>query len=212
VKLFGYYRSSGAYRVRIALNLKGLTAEQVPVHLRRGEQRQASFLQINPEGLVPVLEHAGEFFAQSLAIIDYLDELKPQPPLLPVAAGDRAHVRALALAIACDISPLNNLRVLQYLKGAMGLTQAHIDQWYAHWIATGLAALETRLAGDARTGTYCWGEAPGLADICLVPQIYNAERMHCDLKPYPTVRRIAAAARALPAFAAAAPDRQPDAE
>jgi maleylacetoacetate isomerase len=212
MKLHGYYRSSGAYRVRIALNLKGLTADQVPVHLRRGEQNKAAFRKINPEGLVPVLEHAGEFFSQSLAIIDYLDELEPQPPLLPVAAVARAHVRALALAIACDISPLNNLRVLQYLKSAMGLTQTHVDRWYAHWISTGLAALEARLAGDARTGTYCFGDTPGLADICLVPQVYNAERMLCDLDPYPTVRRIAAAARALPAFAAAAPERQPDAE
>jgi maleylpyruvate isomerase len=212
MKLYDYFRSSGAYRVRIALNLKGVTAEHVFVHLRRGEQNQEAFRHINPEGLVPVLEHDGENFSQSLAIIDYLDALEPQPPLLPDAAGARAYVRSLALAIACDIHPLNNLRVLKYLRSALGLDQAQVDRWYAHWIATGFTALETRLARDPRTGTYCFGEAPGLADVCLVPQMYNAERMNCDLAPYPTLRRIVEAARALPAFAAAVPERQRDAE
>jgi maleylacetoacetate isomerase len=212
MKLHGYFRSSAAYRVRIALNLKGLPVEQAFVHLRRGEQNRDSYLAMNPEGLLPTLEHDGRHFSQSLAIIEYLDEIHPQPPLLPANPGDRAHVRGIALAIACDIHPLNNLRVLKYLKTDLGHDQAQVDRWYAHWIAAGLTALEARLAGDTRTGTFCLGEAPGLADICLVPQIHNAERMQCDLDGYPVLRRIAAAARALPAFAAAAPERQPDAE
>jgi maleylpyruvate isomerase len=212
MKLHGYFRSSAAYRVRIALNLKNLAAQQAFIHLRRGEQNADLYLAMNPEGLLPTLEHDGHRLSQSLAIIEYLEETFPQPPLLPAKPGDRAHVRGIALAIACDIHPLNNLRVLKYLKGELGQDQAQVDRWYAHWIATGLAALEARLARDARTGTFCMGEAPGLADICLVPQIHNAERMQCNLDAYPVLRRIAAAARALPAFAAAAPERQPDAE
>ena len=212
MKLYGYFRSSAAYRVRIALNLKGLAADQPFIHLRRGEQQQGAYRRINPDGLLPTLEYEGSFHSQSLAIIEYLDEIKPQPPLLPASAADRAHVRAIALSIACDIHPLNNLRVLKYLKSDLGHDQAAVDAWYAHWIAVGLAGLEERVARDARTGTYCLGEAPGLAEVCLVPQIHNAERMKCDLAPYPVLRRIAAAARALPAFEAAAPERQPDAE
>lgn len=212
MKLHGYFRSSAAYRVRIALNMKGLAADQAFIHLRRGEQNQDAYLKLNPEGLLPTLEHDGHHFSQSLAIIEYLEEIQPQPRLLPATPQDRAHARGIALAIACDIHPLNNLRVLKYLKTDLGHDQVQVDRWYAHWIATGLAALEARLARDSRTGTYCVGESPGLADICLVPQIHNAERMRCDLDAYPVLRRIAAAARALPAFATAAPERQPDAE
>lgn len=212
MKLYGYFRSSAAYRVRIALNIKGLAAGQAFIHLRRGEQNQDSYRGLNPEGLLPTLEHDGHRLAQSLAIIEYLEEIRPQPPLLPAAPADRAYVRGVALAIACDIHPLNNLRVLKYLKSDLGQDQAQVDRWYSHWIATGLTALEARLARDPRTGTFCLGDSPGLADICLVPQIHNAERMKCDLDGYPVLRRIAAAARALPAFAAASPERQPDAE
>ncbi len=212
MKLFGYFRSSAAYRVRIALNLKGLTADQAFIHLRRGEQNEAAYREINPSALVPALEHEGEVFSQSLAIIEYLEELRPQPPLLPTGAGDRAYVRSIALAIACDIHPLNNLRVLNYLKGGMGLDQAQVDHWYAHWIRAGFSELEALLSKAPRAGTYCYGEVPSLADVCLIPQMYNAERMKCDLGSYPTLCRITAAARRLPAFEAAAPDRQPDAE
>ncbi len=212
LKLYGYFRSSAAYRVRIALNLKGLTADHAFIHLRRGEQDGDAYRGINPNGLVPTLDHGGEFHTQSLAIIEYLEDLQHDPPLLPAAARDRAYARAIALTIACDIHPLNNLRVLKYLKSDLGQDQAQVDRWYAHWIAAGLAALEARIAHDARTGTFCLGDTPGLAEVCLVPQMYNAERMRCDLEPYPVLRRIAAAACALPAFAAAAPERQYDAE
>lgn len=212
IKLYGYYRSSAAYRVRIALNLKGLSAEQVFVHLRRGEQAAPAYRELNPFALVPALAHDGQLITQSLAIIEYLEETHPEPALLPAAPGDRAYVRGIALSIACDVHPLNNLRVLNYLKDEMNLDAAQRERWYAHWIASGLAALETLLAHDARVGAFCCGETPGLADLCLVPQIYNAERMQCDLSAYPTVRRITAAARAHPAFIAAAPERQGDAE
>jgi maleylpyruvate isomerase len=212
MKLFGYYRSSAAYRVRIALNIKGLAAEHVAVHLRHQEQTAAGFRKLNPAGLVPALEHEGQLYSQSLAIIEYLDELQPAPPLLPADAADRAFVRSLALGIACDIHPLNNLRVLKYLKDTLQLADAARDQWYAHWIQVGFTALEAVLARDPRVGAFCCGEQPGLADICLVPQLYNAERMHCDTSAYPTVLRIAAQARALPAFQAAEPQRQADAE
>jgi maleylpyruvate isomerase len=212
MKLFGYYRSSSAYRVRIALNFKGLSRENTFVHLRRQEQCAPSYRQISPFGLVPALEHDGRVVSQSLAIIEYLEELHPRPALLPAKPEDRAFVRSIALSVACDIHPLNNLRVLNFLKDGMAVDTPRRDQWYAHWIAVGLSALDESLARDSRVGTYCFGETPGLADICLVPQIYNAERMHCDLGGYPTLRRIVAAARTHPAFVAAEPDRQPDAE
>jgi maleylpyruvate isomerase len=212
MKLYGYYRSSAAYRVRIAINLKGLSTEHVFIHLRRQEQRAAAFRALNPSGLVPALEHGGRLLSQSLAILEYLDEIQPAPPLLPANAADRAYVRSLALGIACDIHPLINLRVLNYLKDDLQLAGAQREQWYAHWIRLGFTALETVLSQDARAGAFCCGDAPGMADICLVPQLYNAERMHCDTSPYPTVRRIVANARALPAFQAAEPERQGDAE
>ena len=204
MKLFDYYRSSAAYRVRIALNLKGLKAQSIPVHLRRQEQAAPAYQAINAAGLVPALEHEGRIYSQSLAIIEYLDEIQPTPPLLPASPADRAYVRSLALAIACDIHPLDNLRVLNYLKNEVKLDDAQRDRWYAHWIRVGFT--------EVRVGTFCCGDSPGLADLCLVPQLYNAERMRCDTEPYPTLRRIAASARALPAFMAAEPERQADAE
>ncbi len=215
MKLHTYFRSSAAYRVRIALNLKGLAPEQAFVHLRRGEQAKPPFADLNPEHLVPALEVDGpdghHVLTQSLAIIEYLDETHPTPPLLPADAPGRARVRALALAVACDIHPLNNLRVLGRLK-AMGHSKEEVDDWYRHWIAVGLTALEAQLAGDPRTGRFCHGDAPGLADVLLVPQLANARRLDCPLDGYPTLLRIDEACRALPAFATAAPDRQPDAE
>jgi maleylpyruvate isomerase len=212
VKLYTYFRSSAAYRVRIALHLKGLSFEAVPVHLRRGEQAAAGYLQANPGGLVPALEDSGEVLSQSLSIIEYLDEVHPSPPLLPSAPRDRAFVRGVALSIACDIHPLDNLRVLRYLQNDLGVDDAARDRWYAHWIAVGFSGLEARLSRDARVGRFCFGETPTLADVCLVPQVANAERMQCALASYPTVCRIAANARELAAFRAAAPDSQPDAE
>jgi maleylacetoacetate isomerase len=213
LRLYSYWRSSSAYRVRIALNLKGLEHEIVPVNLLRdgGEQHLPAHLARNPQGLVPVLEHDGRYFAQSLAIIEYLDELEPRPPLLPATAEGRARVRALALLIAGEIQPLNNLRVLGYLKRALGADEAARDAWYRHWLAGGLGPLEKRLSGDGATGRFCHGDEPGLADVCLVPQVYNAERYAFDLQPFPVIRRITAACRELDAFTRAAPERQPDA-
>lgn len=182
------------------------------MHLRKHEQAAAAFLKINPAGLIPALEHEGRVLTQSLAIIEYLEEIQPAPALLPTDPAARAYVRALALTIACDIHPLNNLRVLKYLSDELDVQSAQRDRWYAHWIETGFAGIESTLQTERRAGVFSCGDTPGLAEICLVPQVANAERLHCDLQPYPTIRRIAAAARALPAFIAAEPDRQPDAE
>jgi maleylacetoacetate isomerase len=213
VKLYDYFRSSAAYRVRIALNLKRLQAERAFIHLRRNVQREAEYLAVNPQGLVPTLvADDGSVLTQSLAIIEYLDETHPTPPLLPVAPAARARVRSIALDIACDIHPIDNLRVLRYLLHTVGTTEAHKDAWYNYWIDVGLEALETRLARDAATGRFCHGDTPTLADICLVPQLANARRVELDLAPYPTLTRIETACLALPAFADAQPDRQPDAE
>jgi len=214
VKLYGYFRSSASYRVRIALNLKGLAYESVPVHLTRGggEQLKPEFRELNPQALVPVLQDGGRLLAQSLAIIEYLDEVHPQVPLLPKDPPGRARVRALAQAIACDLHPLNNLRVLNYLTGPMGLADGAKQAWYGHWIAEGLGALEAALAGNAETGSYCHGNTPGLADCCLVPQLANARRFKCDVSPYPTLLRIEKSCQALEAFQRAAPEKQPDAE
>ena len=211
MKLYGYFRSSAAYRTRIALNLKGLEYEYVPVHLSKGEQRAASYRALNAQELVPTLIDDRGIFTQSLAIIEYLDECYPEPPLLPKLPEARARVRAIALAIACDIHPLNNLRVLQYLIGPLGATDGAKNAWYRHWIEVGLDALETQLAKDPATGTFCYGDAPTLADICLVPQLANARRFAIPLEPYPTLVRIDANCGKLDAFAAASPDRQPDA-
>lgn len=213
MRLHTYYRSSAAYRVRIALNLKGLAYESLPRHLSRagGEHRKPEYLALNPQGLVPVLEVDGSALTQSLAIIEYLEEAHPEPPLLPRESLARARVRAFALAIACDIHPLNNLRVLNYLRAPLGLDAAAVDSWYRHWIACGFAALEeeaTRAAGNRR---HLFGDATSLADVCLVPQMYNARRFGCDLQPYPTLCAISAHLEGLPAFARAAPEAQADA-
>jgi len=213
MKLYDYFRSSAAYRVRIALNLKGVAPERASVHLRRGAQRAEDYLTMNPQGLVPALvTDSGDVLTQSLAIIEWLEESYPQPPLLPRDAPGRARVRALSLAIACDIHPLNNLRVLNYLTGTLGATDAQKDGWYRYWCDVGLEALETQLAREASTGPFCHGDTPTMADICLVPQLANARRVDLDLSAYPTLLSIETACTALPAFAAAAPHRQPDAE
>ncbi len=214
MKLHGYFRSSASYRVRIALNLKGLAYEQASVHLSRsgGEQFAPAFRKLNPQALVPVLEDGALALTQSLAIIEYLEETYPQPPLLPATPAARARVRALALAIACEIHPLNNLKVLNYLTGPMGLGDDTRNSWYHHWIAEGLRALEARLTAERETGKFCHGDAPGLADCCLVPQLANARRFKCDVTPYPTLLTIEKNCQALEAFQRAAPDKQPDAE
>ena len=214
MKLYDYFRSSAAYRVRIALNLKGLKPdERTFVHLRMGSQRAQDYLALNPQGLVPALElDDGRVLTQSLALVEYLDESHPSPPLLPKDATGRARVRAIALGIACEIHPLNNLRVLNYLTGTLGATDAQRNGWYKYWVDVGFEALESQLERDDETGTFCHGESPTLADICLVPQLANARRFKVDVTPYPTLTRIEAACNALPAFAQAAPSQQPDAE
>ena len=210
--LYGYWRSSSSYRVRIALNLKGLEYEQRAVHLVRdgGEQHQAAYRKINPLGMVPALLHRDRVLTQSLAICEYLEELFPYPALLPEDAAGRARVRGLAQSIASEIQPLNNLGVTQYLKTEMKQETETINDWLLHWVARGFSALEAWLESDA-SGRFCHGDKPGLADCFLVPQVYNAERISCDLNPYPNIRRIAALCRELPAFLSAAPENQADA-
>ncbi|WP_141440467.1 maleylacetoacetate isomerase [Vreelandella titanicae] len=210
--LYGYFRSSAAYRVRIALNLKGLDYDQIPVNLVKGEQRGGEHLARNPQGLVPSLVLDDRSVVnQSLAICEYLDEVHPEPALLPVNALERARVRALAQSVACEIHPLNNLRILKYLVREMGADEAAKLAWYHHWIAEGFTALEATLSNAPSSGDFCHGDTPTLADICLIPQVYNAERFECDLSAYPTIQRIAANCRSLPAFEKAAPEVQPDA-
>ncbi len=217
IKLYSYFRSSAAYRVRIALGLKGLAWETVPVHLLQGggQQHSAAYRATNPQELVPALQDGeGEGAAvltQSLAIIEYLDETHGGAPLLPQDPLGRSRVRALAQSIACDLHPLNNLRVLAYLKHTLGVDDEAKNAWYAHWVAVGLSALEQSLTASSATGRYCHGDTPGLADCCLVPQVYNARRFNCPLDGYPTIARIVAACEELPAFQQAAPERQPDA-
>jgi maleylacetoacetate isomerase len=212
LKLYGYFRSSAAFRVRIALNLKKLDYENAAIHLRRNDQTTPDYLAVNPQGLVPTLDDGGRTLIQSLAIIEYLDETYPDPPLLPIHPADRARVRALAEIVACDIHPINNLRVLRYLTHSLGHGETAIATWYNHWIDAGFRALERLLAGDPRTGAFCHGDRPGIADIALVPQVVNAERYPLDLALYPTIARIRQSCMALEAFAAAHPDRQPDRE
>ncbi len=209
MRLYDYWRSSSAYRVRIALRLKGIEHGQLPVNLRQGVQRTLDYLAHNRQGLVPALEVGGTVLTQSLAIIEWLDETHPEPPLLPPGAEARALARSLALQVACEIQPVNNLRVLQYLQKRLGLDERDVNAWYRHWIAEGFASLEQRLAVSA--GTYCVGDQVTLADLCLVPQVYNARRYSCDLDPFPTIVRVDAACQKLPAFAEAKPERQPDA-
>ena len=212
IKLYGYFRSSAAYRVRIALNLKGVEYDQYSVHLRNKEQSRADFLALNPQGLVPVLEDQGVVVTQSIAILEYLNEQHPEPSFLPNSAADCAYVRSIALAIACDIHPLNNLRILKYLEYNLKLDDDQKNQWYRHWIAVEFQALEQKLAADKRRGEFCFGDEPGMADICLVPQISNARRFNCNLKDYPTLVAIDHNCNQLEAFQEAAPENQPDAE
>lgn len=212
--LYSYWRSSAAYRVRIALNLKQLPYEVRPVHLVRdgGEQHQERYRKLNPQELVPVLMDGQRVLRQSLAIIEYLEEAYPQEvSLLPAATRDRAHARALAQLVACDVHPVGNLRVLQYLQKELGVADGEREAWSRHWIREGFDALEALLAESTATGRFCVGDTPGLADICLVPQIYNARRWGVPVEHYPQISRIEAECAALPAFQQAAPEQQPDA-
>jgi maleylacetoacetate isomerase len=211
MRLYTYFRSSAAYRVRIALNLKGVSYESVPVDLRPAAHRQPDYLALNPQGLVPALEDGGAVIGQSLAIIEYLEETHPQPPLLPRAPLDRARVRSMALAIACDLHPLNNLRVLNYLRSPLGHDQAAVDTWYRHWIAEGFRGLEEEAKRASGDGRHVFGTRVSLADVCLVPQMFNARRFKCDVEPFPVLRAICFHLETLPEFARAAPDAQPDA-
>ena len=211
--LYSYFRSSAAYRVRIALALKSLAFDTAVVHLLRGggEQLQNAYRSINPAALVPALQDGGATLTQSLAILEYLEETHPQPPLLPADALGRARVRALACTVACDIHPVNNLRVLNYLRDTLYADDAARSNWALHWMALGLRALEQHLAREPATGLCCHGDTPTLADCCLVPQLFNARRFGLDLAPYPTLVRIDQHCAALPAFATAHPAQQPDA-
>jgi len=213
LRLHTYWRSSAAYRVRIVLALKGLEYESVPRHLLRdgGEQRRPDYLALNPQGLVPALEHDGHVLTQSLAICEYLDERFPVPPLLPASPRDRAPVRAMALAVACDIHPLNNLRVQQYLRDGLGQGEAAVSQWVRNWIAEGFGALEMLIGRYSGDGRHSFGESVTLADACLVPQAYNARRAGLDLAAWPRLAAVTSYLEALPAFAAARPEAQPDA-
>ena len=204
--LYDYWRSSAAYRVRIALNLKGVDYESRQVDLRADEQKSGEYRALNPQGLVPMLEIDGHRLTQSIAILNYLDLRYPNVPLLPAAAAERAHVVAMAMIVACDIHPLNNLRVLKYLKNELDHSQEEVDRWYAHWIEEGLPGLEAMAA--PRSGKFLFGDAPTGADVCLVPQLYNARRFNVPLDRYPTLLRAEENANKLDAFAAAHPDRQ----
>jgi maleylacetoacetate isomerase len=212
--LYTYWRSSAAFRVRIALNLKGLAYTSVPKHLLRegGEQRKADYLALNPQGLVPALDHDGTLVTQSLAICEYLEEICPEPRLLPGNAAARAQVRAMALAIACDVHPLNNLRVLQYLRGEFTQDDAAINRWTSHWISRGFEAMEQLITRHSADGRHCHGSGVTLADVFVLPQVFNSRRVQLDLAPYPRLAAVAAHLETLPAFAAARPDAQPDAE
>jgi maleylacetoacetate isomerase/maleylpyruvate isomerase len=211
MQLYNYFRSSASYRVRIALALKGLDYDYMPVHLTRNEQFKESYAALSASRLVPLLKDGERVVTQSLAIIEYLDELHPQPPLLPGDALARSRIRALALDVACEIHPLNNLRVLRYLVNDLKVSEEDKNRWYRHWVETGLEAVEQRLAGHASTGRFCHGDTPTLADVVLVPQIHNAQRMDCRLDHVPTVMRIFEACMATDAFAKTQPSACPDA-
>lgn len=213
-RLYTYWRSSSAYRVRIALNLKQLDHELVPVHLVKdgGEQNHEAYRRMNPQGLVPVLVDGSRIIRQSIAIIEYLDELYPEPPLLPANIRSRSRVRSIAHTIACEIQPLNNLRVLMYLEKEAGLNKAARNEWYQTWLAEGFAAVEDLLEQSPTTGEFCEGDTPTMADACLIPQVYNAIRYECDMSPYPLIAQINENCMALTAFQRAAPENQPDAE
>ena len=214
MKLYTFFRSSASYRVRIALNLKGIAYEQAPIHLRRGggEQFGAAYRALNPQALVPTLEDGRKILTQSLAIIEYLEEKQPQPALLPKDPADKALVRSMAMIVACEVHPIQNLRVLNYVKKEYNQTDEQVNRWAQHWIDLGLSALEEMLAAQPKRGKYCWGNAPTLADICLVPQVGNARRYGCDLSRYTNILAVEKNCAALPAFIDAAPDKQPDAE
>ena len=214
MKLYNYFRSSASFRVRIALNLKGLPYEYAVVHLTKGggEQFAPGFRAINPDALIPVLDDAGERLTQSLAIIEYLDETHPEPPLLPGTPLERAYVRAIALGIACEIHPLNNLRVLRYLVRELKATDEQKNAWYRHWVEQGLASIEARLVAEKKCGRHALGDQVTLADVVIVPQIFNAKRFDCRLDHVPTIMRIFDRCMELPAFVDAQPARQPDAE
>ena len=212
MKLYTFFRSSAAFRVRIALNLKGLAYEPAFVHLAKGEHHKPEYSALNPQALVPTLEDGGRLLTQSLAIIEYLEETHPQPPLLPKDAFARARARSLAFLVACEIHPLNNLRTLTHLKKGLGQSEEQVNAWYRHWIADGMAKLESAMAKTPGTGKYSQGDAPGIADCCLVPQVFNAQRYKCDLAPYPTVMRVFDACMRLKSFDRAQPGKQADAE
>jgi len=213
IHLYSYFRSSASYRVRIALHLKGQSYDTVPVHLLNhgGEQFAPAFSALNPQSLVPVMEEEGRHITQSLAILEYLEERFPTPALLPSGLLDRAHVREIALAIACDIHPLNNLRVLRMLKSELGVSDEVKQQWIQHWVKLGFAALEQQLAASPQRGRFCFGDTPTMADCCLIPQIFNARRFEVDMTPYPTLVAIEEACAGLAAFQLAQPSAQPDA-
>jgi maleylacetoacetate isomerase len=214
MKLYTFFRSSASYRVRIALNLKGLGYEPVPVHLRRGggEHLAPAYVAKNPQALLPALEDDGRMLTQSLAIIEYLEERHPEPPLLPKDPAERALVRSMALAVACEVHPIQNLRVLNYLKSELKASDDAANAWARHWIGLGLSALEEMIAAGPRRGAFCFGDAPTVADICLVPQLGNARRFGSDLSGYRNLLRIEAACVKIPAFVKAAPENQPDVE
>ena len=211
MKLYTFFRSSAAFRARIALNVKGLPYESVSKALGKGEHRNADYLDKNPQGLIPALDVDGTVLSQSLAIIEYLDETHPTPPLLPPDAIGRAQVRSMAQAIACDIHPLNNLRVLNYLRKPLGQTDDGVNTWYRHWVTEGFTGLEQLVRKHSKQQRFCYGDAVSLADICLVPQMFNARRFDTDLTPFPTLVAISTHLESLPAFANARPEVQPDA-
>jgi maleylpyruvate isomerase len=211
MKLYNYFRSSAAFRARIALNIKGLPCEYVSKALVKNEHRAAEYLAVNPEGLIPALEVDGTVISQSLAIIEYLNDAHPQPPLLPTDPLARAQVRSMALAIACDIHPLNNLRVLNYLRRDLGQHDDGVNTWYRHWVGEGFRGLEQQVAKHSGARRYCFGDSLSLADVCLVPQMYNARRFNCDLTSFPTLVAISTHLESLPAFDTARPEAQPDA-
>lgn len=212
MQLYNYFRSSAAFRVRIALNLKGVAYESIAKSFAKNEHRAADYLALNPHGLIPALEVNGDVISQSLAIIEYLNDLHPTPPLLPVDPLARAHVRSMALAIACDIHPLNNLRVLLYLRENLAQDDEGVNRWYRHWVSTGFQGLEQQVAQHSTAQRHCFGDRMSLADVCLVPQMYNARRFNTDLSPFPKLVAISTHLEALPAFATARPEAQPDAQ
>ncbi|MDF3834416.1 maleylacetoacetate isomerase [Cupriavidus basilensis] len=214
LKLYSYFRSSASYRVRIALSLKGLPYEYLPVHLLRdgGQQLLPAYRAMNPDALVPTLVDDDQVLMQSVAMVEYLDETHPEPPLLPGSALDRAYIRAVALEVACEIHPLNNLRVLKYLKHTLGVAEEAKDAWYRHWVETGFESVNANLVRAGKAGRFCFGDTPTLADICLVPQVFNAQRFNIDVSRYPAIAKVFDSCMALPAFQQAEPKAQPDAE